>query len=54
MQNDMMEEKIMSHQVLLQPEDILDQAVYEKVWMAIGDDKEFDLARLIKQGRIHD
>ena len=42
------------HQVVLQAEDILDQAVYEKVWIAIGDYKETDLAHLIKQGRISD
>jgi len=41
-------------QVLLNPEDILDEAVYEQVWMAVGDKKEQDLARLIRQGRISD
>jgi len=46
------EEKEAFRQVLLKPEDILDEAVYEKVWMAIGDEKELDLARLIRQGRI--
>jgi len=54
MDNEKKEENTLLHQVVLQPEDILDQAVYEKVWMSIGDDKEFDLARLIKQGRIRD
>ena len=54
MDNDKMEENIISHQIVLRPEDILDQAVYEKVWLSIGDEKDFDLARLIKQGRISD
>lgn len=37
----------------LQAEDILDQAVYEKVWMEVGDNLEIDVDRLIKQGRIN-
>lgn len=54
MNKDEMEKGTMYHQVVLQAEDVLDQAVYEKVWMSIGDEKEVDLARLIKQGRISD
>lgn len=40
--------------VLLRREDILDQAVYENTWMAVGDHKDLDLARLIRQGRLKD
>lgn len=47
-----MEENNSFHQRLLPSEDILDQAVYEKVWMTVGDNKEIDVDRLIKQGRI--
>lgn len=47
-----MAENNLSRQVLLPSEDILDQTVYDKVWMAVGDNKEIDLDRLIKQGRI--
>lgn len=41
-------------EVLLNSDDILDEDVYEKVWMAFGDQKDLDMARLIRQGRIHD
>lgn len=54
MQNEETKVNNSSHQVLLKPDDILDQAVYEKVWLAIGDDKEVDVNRLIRQGRISD
>ncbi len=40
------------HPVLLKPEDILDQAVYENTWLPIGDNKQMDLHHLIEQGRI--
>jgi len=41
------------HQVLLQTEDILDQAVFEKVWLPVGDNIEIDLDHLIDQNRIN-
>lgn len=47
-------EKTLSHSVPLDVEDVLDQAVYENVWMSVGDNKETDVARLIRQGRIRD
>ncbi len=54
MHNKNIKENYLLHQRLLQAEDILDQAVYENVWMAVGDNKEIDIDRLIKQGRISD
>ncbi len=43
---------ILSCRNQLRAEDILDQAVYEKVWMEVGDNLEIDVDHLIKQGRI--
>lgn len=31
---------------------ILDQSVFENVWLPVGDDKDADVAHLIAQGRI--
>ncbi len=41
------------HQVFLQTEDILDQAVFEKIWLPVGDNKEIDLDHLLDQDRIN-
>lgn len=39
-------------QLSLEPEDVLDENVYGKVWMTVGDEKERDIAHLIRQGRV--
>lgn len=36
----------------MQHEDLLDENVYEDVWLPFGDDKETDINRLIEQHRI--
>lgn len=36
----------------LDREDILDEYVYEDVWLPFGDDKETDIHRLVEQHRI--
>lgn len=40
------------NQVVLQPEVILDQTVFENVWLPVGDDKDTDVAHLLSQGGI--
>jgi hypothetical protein len=36
----------------LDREDVLDEDVYDDVWLPLGDDKETDILRLLKQHRI--
>lgn len=36
----------------LEREDLLDENVYEEVWLPFGDDKETDIHRLVEQHRI--
>ncbi|HOQ08716.1 MAG TPA: hypothetical protein PLG09_01175 [Syntrophomonadaceae bacterium] len=36
----------------LDREDVLDEDVYDDVWLPLGDDKETDIHRLLKQHRI--
>lgn len=37
----------------IREEDLLDENVFEEVWLPFGDDKETDINRLIDQNRIH-
>lgn len=36
----------------LDREEVLDEDVYDDVWLPLGDDKETDIHRLLKQHRI--
>ncbi|MFY9119657.1 MAG: hypothetical protein ACOXZ6_07810 [Syntrophomonadaceae bacterium] len=36
----------------LQREDVLDENVFEEMWLPYGDDKETDIHRLLEQHRI--
>ncbi|HQA08169.1 MAG TPA: hypothetical protein PLM20_06270 [Syntrophomonadaceae bacterium] len=36
----------------LNREDVMDENIYEEVWLPFGDDKETDIQRLVEQHRI--